>query len=110
MKALSMIPLNNWRCTKVLCPKVGKSRDAKFSGDLLFFLDRLKITYSRSSGPGGQNVNKGEIRCSNYEQIYDQLFMLVNTKAEVRFHIDSAEWIPARVKGRLKSMVSRLSL
>ena len=31
--------------------------------------------------------------------------IVVNTKAEVRFHIDSADWIPTRVKERLKSMV-----
>uniref|UniRef100_A0A8C9K243 Large ribosomal subunit protein mL62 n=1 Tax=Panthera tigris altaica TaxID=74533 RepID=A0A8C9K243_PANTA len=45
-------------------------------------LDRLTISYCRSSGPGGQNVNK------------------VNSKAEVRFHLATAEWIaePARQK------------
>ncbi|KAI5103008.1 peptidyl-tRNA hydrolase ICT1, mitochondrial, partial [Silurus meridionalis] len=42
--------------------------------------DKLKITYSRSSGPGGQHVNK------------------VNTKAEVRFHVQTAEWIPEEVR------------
>ncbi|XP_018093997.1 peptidyl-tRNA hydrolase ICT1, mitochondrial isoform X2 [Xenopus laevis] len=39
-------------------------------------VDRLTISYCKSSGPGGQNVNK------------------VNTKAEVRFHLASADWIP----------------
>ncbi|XP_056406161.1 peptidyl-tRNA hydrolase ICT1, mitochondrial [Hyla sarda] len=39
-------------------------------------VDRLSISYSKSSGPGGQNVNK------------------VNTKAEIRFHLASADWIP----------------
>ncbi|XP_063816734.1 large ribosomal subunit protein mL62 [Pseudophryne corroboree] len=43
-------------------------------------IDRLSISYSRSSGPGGQNVNK------------------VNTKAEVRFHLSSADWIPEDVR------------
>uniref|UniRef100_A0A671R8J4 Large ribosomal subunit protein mL62 n=1 Tax=Sinocyclocheilus anshuiensis TaxID=1608454 RepID=A0A671R8J4_9TELE len=43
-------------------------------------LDKLKITYSRSSGPGGQHVNK------------------VSTKAEVRFHVQTAEWIPEEVR------------
>lgn len=39
--------------------------EAKFVGrhlarsdDCLFSLDKLNISYSRSSGPGGQNVNK----------------------------------------------------
>lgn len=35
-------------------------------------------------GPGGQNVNK------------------LNTKAEARFHIDSADWLPVEVRERLK--------
>ena len=29
----------------------------------------------------------------------------VNTKVDVRFHVDSAEWVPNRVKERLKTMV-----
>ncbi|XP_006886284.1 PREDICTED: peptidyl-tRNA hydrolase ICT1, mitochondrial [Elephantulus edwardii] len=45
-------------------------------------IDRLTISYCRSSGPGGQNVNK------------------VNSKAEVRFHLATADWIaePLRQK------------
>mmetsp|Transcript_19387 Transcript_19387/g.38892 ORF Transcript_19387/g.38892 Transcript_19387/m.38892 type:complete len:275 (-) Transcript_19387:55-879(-) len=47
--------------------------------------DQLQISFSRSSGAGGQNVNK------------------VNTKVELRFHLDSAKWIPQEVRQRLKS-------
>ncbi|XP_053564856.1 peptidyl-tRNA hydrolase ICT1, mitochondrial [Bombina bombina] len=43
-------------------------------------VNRLSISYSKSSGPGGQHVNK------------------VNTKAEVRFHLSSADWIPEAVR------------
>ncbi|EDV19395.1 uncharacterized protein TRIADDRAFT_17765, partial [Trichoplax adhaerens] len=46
-------------------------------------LDCLDVKYSKSGGPGGQNVNK------------------VNTKVDVRFHVDSMEWIPEWVKQRL---------
>lgn len=46
-------------------------------------LDKLEWQYNRSSGPGGQNVNK------------------VNTKAEVRFNVVDADWIPEEVKMRL---------
>jgi len=46
-------------------------------------LDRVEFSYARSSGPGGQNVNK------------------VNTKAEIRFHVMSADWIPHEVRQRL---------
>ncbi|XP_026717087.1 peptidyl-tRNA hydrolase ICT1, mitochondrial [Athene cunicularia] len=49
-------------------------------------LDRLTVSYCRSSGPGGQNVNK------------------VNTKAEVRFHLASADWIPEAVRQKMASM------
>ncbi|XP_037611238.1 peptidyl-tRNA hydrolase ICT1, mitochondrial [Sebastes umbrosus] len=43
-------------------------------------VDRLTVSYSRSGGPGGQHVNK------------------VNTKAEVRFHVQTADWIPEDVR------------
>ncbi|KAM8992543.1 large ribosomal subunit protein mL62 [Ara ararauna] len=49
-------------------------------------ISRLTVTYCRSSGPGGQNVNK------------------VNTKAEVRFHLASADWIPEAVRQKMASM------
>ncbi|XP_034414325.1 peptidyl-tRNA hydrolase ICT1, mitochondrial isoform X1 [Cyclopterus lumpus] len=43
-------------------------------------VDRLTVSYSKSSGPGGQHVNK------------------VSTKAEVRFHVRTADWIPEDVR------------
>ncbi|XP_077315459.1 large ribosomal subunit protein mL62 [Lithobates pipiens] len=55
--------------------------NAKDYGDIP--VDRLTISYSKSSGPGGQNVNK------------------VNTKAEVRFQLSSAEWIPEDVRQKI---------
>ncbi|XP_054134802.1 peptidyl-tRNA hydrolase ICT1, mitochondrial isoform X1 [Melozone crissalis] len=51
---------------------------------------RLTVSYSRSSGPGGQNVNK------------------VNSKAEVRFHLASADWIPEAVRQKMALMVPTL--
>jgi peptidyl-tRNA hydrolase ICT1 len=45
--------------------------------------NRLEFQYARSSGPGGQNVNK------------------LNTKAEVRFHVETADWLPVEVRQRL---------
>ncbi|NXJ68280.1 ICT1 hydrolase, partial [Rostratula benghalensis] len=47
---------------------------------------RLTVSYCRSSGPGGQNVNK------------------VNTKAEVRFHLASADWIPEATRQKMSLM------
>ncbi|XP_072229222.1 large ribosomal subunit protein mL62 [Leuresthes tenuis] len=46
-------------------------------------IDRLTVSYSRSSGPGGQHVNK------------------VSTKAEVRFHLHTADWIPEDVRQKI---------
>ena len=70
---------------------IGKSVDekAKFSHFKLLTnsieipLDKLSVAFSRSSGPGGQNVNK------------------LSTKAEIRFHVKAADWIPSEVKDRL---------
>lgn len=53
--------------------------------DVIIPLDKVEFSYARSSGPGGQNVNK------------------VNTKAEVRFHVDTADWLPVDVRSRLLS-------
>lgn len=50
----------------------------------------LEISYSRSSGPGGQNVNK------------------VNSKVEIRFHLETATWIPAEGRERLKTQWGHL--
>ncbi|XP_065900069.1 large ribosomal subunit protein mL62-like isoform X2 [Dysidea avara] len=50
--------------------------------------EKIMIKFVRSSGPGGQNVNK------------------LNTKAFVKFHIRSADWLSDRVKTRLHEMFS----
>ena len=48
--------------------------------------EELQISFSRSSGPGGQNVNK------------------VATRVEVRFHLESAAWIPPATRARLATL------
>jgi peptidyl-tRNA hydrolase ICT1 len=50
--------------------------------------EKLTFTFARSSGAGGQNVNK------------------VNTKATLKLHIDSADWIPADVKEKMKRLLA----
>ncbi|KAJ3341554.1 Peptidyl-tRNA hydrolase ict1, mitochondrial, partial [Kappamyces sp. JEL0680] len=47
-------------------------------------VEDLTVQYSRSSGPGGQNVNK------------------VNTKVEMRFPIHKVKWLPEDVKTLLR--------
>lgn len=51
--------------------------------DIHIPLDKVEFAFARSSGAGGQNVNK------------------LNTKAEIRFHVDSADWLQTEVKARL---------
>lgn len=49
-------------------------------------LEKIEKSFSRSSGPGGQNVNK------------------VNTKAEIRFNLHEADWIPLELKQRFQQL------
>lgn len=46
-----------------------------FSKNVEIPINQLNFNYSRSSGPGGQNVNK------------------VNTKVELRISIDKIDWL-----------------
>ena len=50
-------------------------------------IKKLDISYSRSSGPGGQHVNT------------------TNTKVTVKLHLPSADWIPEETKQRLQQIV-----
>jgi len=58
----------------------------EFSGEIP--MSELKATYSCSSGPGGQNVNK------------------VATKVDLRFHLESASWLSPAVKSRIQEKFS----
>ncbi|KYR01233.1 hypothetical protein DLAC_02352 [Tieghemostelium lacteum] len=60
-----------------------------FTSKIIVPRDKLALAFSRSSGAGGQNVNK------------------VNTKAEIRFQLDNANWIPDYVKENLKKSYSK---
>ncbi|XP_017887692.1 peptidyl-tRNA hydrolase ICT1, mitochondrial [Ceratina calcarata] len=56
--------------------------NAKFTGYIP--LKDLSITYSRSSGAGGQHVNR------------------TNSKVDVRFHLESVTWLAEEVKSKLR--------
>ena len=51
--------------------------------------EELKLTFVRSSGPGGQNVNK------------------VNTKAVLRWHVAASQSLPEDVRARLLAAYRR---
>lgn len=57
-----------------------------FSYKIIIPYDKLGYYYSRSSGPGGQNVNK------------------LNTKVEIRFNLNDADWLEEHIKFRLKEL------
>ena len=44
----------------------------------------VRFSFTRAGGPGGQHVNK------------------VSTRATLRFHVDSAAWLPPEVRRRLR--------
>ncbi|KAF6202229.1 hypothetical protein GE061_004627 [Apolygus lucorum] len=50
----------------------------KFNGFIP--IDKLQISYSKSTGPGGQHINT------------------TNTKVDVRFHVESAEWLSHEIR------------
>ncbi|XP_071702851.1 uncharacterized protein [Rutidosis leptorrhynchoides] len=49
-------------------------------------LDHVTVSYARSGGPGGQNVNK------------------VNTKVDMRFNVQAAHWLSDRVREKILQM------
>lgn len=49
-------------------------------------LDKVSVSYARSGGPGGQNVNK------------------VNTKVDMRFNVKNAYWLSDRIRERIIQM------
>uniref|UniRef100_U5EV93 Large ribosomal subunit protein mL62 n=1 Tax=Corethrella appendiculata TaxID=1370023 RepID=U5EV93_9DIPT len=59
-------------------------KDDKFNGYIP--LDKVEVTYSRSSGPGGQNVN------------------MVNTKVDLRIKIEEATWLAQKTRERLAEL------
>lgn len=50
-------------------------------------MNEISVKYSRSSGPGGQNVNK------------------LDTKVDLRFHVQTSKWIPEAVREKMITKV-----
>lgn len=66
---------------KLTTPAFSLDSKEKFTGYIP--IDKLDITYSASSGPGGQNVNK------------------VHTKVDMRFKPSEAEWLHPDIRSKL---------
>lgn len=73
-----------------LCSFVLQEPDpnAKFNGYIP--LDKMEISYSCSSGPGGQNVNR------------------VNTKVDLRFQLNNANWLSEEIRTKLAEQVNNV--
>jgi len=77
-KCLSIIQANKFRKFFIF------KQVSKFSWkNIEVPMEKIEMSFSRSSGAGGQNVNK------------------LNTKVEIRFKLDSADWISEDIKKRI---------
>ena len=81
MKCMKIPTFSSLQYTRSL--STAKRLFMKVNNEISIPMDKVEFKFARSSGPGGQNVNK------------------LNTKAEVRFHVASADWIPDEVRERL---------
>ncbi|CAF1148237.1 unnamed protein product [Adineta ricciae] len=68
----------------IQAPTSESSGKEKFNGFIP--IDKLDVTHRHARGPGGQHVNKSL------------------TGVEIRFHVESATWIPASIKPRFRDM------
>ena len=76
-----------------MLPQLGDDRVLEINDQIRIPLDDLKLTYARSAGPGGQNVNK------------------VNSKAILHWDVQQSPHLPDAVKQRfLAQYKSRITV
>lgn len=66
--------------------------------DIQFIKKQVLISHCRSSGPGGQNVNK------RYHFLSPYLSLARSTQAQIRFNVLEASWVPESVRGHLNDI------
>ncbi|UKK01043.2 peptide chain release factor 2 [Theileria orientalis] len=64
----------------MFCPNISSAVVFRRFFSLNIPIKKLQISTSRSSGPGGQSVNKSE------------------TKVQIRFNVQSADWLSDELK------------
>ncbi|RZC11068.1 peptidyl-tRNA hydrolase ICT1, mitochondrial isoform X3 [Glycine max] len=75
-------------------------------------LDHVTVSFARSGGPGGQNVNKGSfVRCfvsfyflsclGGSLVVFVCADWAVNTKVDMRFNVKNAYWLSDRVREKI---------
>ncbi|XP_077297418.1 large ribosomal subunit protein mL62 [Arctopsyche grandis] len=79
--SLSLDTLYPKSSTKITTPDFVPQSEEKFDGFIP--INKLQVTYSCSSGPGGQNVNK------------------VQTKVDLRFNVADADWLDASLREKI---------
>ncbi|XP_068632104.1 large ribosomal subunit protein mL62 [Battus philenor] len=82
--AISLETLYPNSSLKLTTPSFTPDPKEKFSGYIP--MDKLDISYSASSGPGGQNVNK------------------VHTKVDLRFKLSEADWLHPDIREKLMEL------
>ncbi|CAG5031448.1 unnamed protein product [Parnassius apollo] len=82
--AISLETLYPTSSLKLTTPAFTPDPKEKFSGFIP--MEKLDITYSASSGPGGQNVNK------------------VHTKVDLRFKLSEADWLHPDIREKMMEL------
>ncbi|CAH2038154.1 unnamed protein product, partial [Iphiclides podalirius] len=85
--AISLETLYPKSSLKLTTPSFTPDPKEKFSGFIP--IEKLDITYSASSGPGGQNVNK------------------VHTKVDLRFKLSEADWLHPEIREKMIELHGR---
>jgi protein subunit release factor B len=105
------------RCLSAVCSLPLSAEEAEEVRTWLETFSRASIPtadfsyiFSRSSGPGGQNVNKRMTAARDFcclpviFSLATGSLLAVNTKVDLRFVLSAQTWMPAAVRRRLREL------